>query len=217
MGAFGVARLVRQTMAEQGLAQSRFRGLDLDKRKIGLRKEACDLCQNDCTITFADIEGVPGSPSWGYMCGRDPAEQKVRKSPYDRPCACASVCGARRRRGESPGRRAGGGPAASASDLHLLSAVAASSSTRWDSACNVSGQTTDEIRELGPRMAGADFCFPGQSWRSAMWRSSRSPTGWTSCVVPHLKNTPANQDTTRHRPCAPTCKALRPAAAPPWP
>ena len=76
-----------------------------------LRNETCELCQNDCTITFADIEGVEGAPSWGYMCGRDPNEQKVRKSPHDRALrlrqrlwreAGAGVEGARRRAGDRP-------------------------------------------------------------------------------------------------------------------
>jgi hypothetical protein len=154
MGAFGVARLVRQTMAEQGLHQSRFRGLDLDKRKIGLRKETCNLCQNDCTITFADIEGVPGSPSWGYMCGRDPAEQKVRKSPYDRALRLRQRLW---REGGAGVKVPDNAPVVGLPQALLTYTYY----PLWQRFFNtlgfrvqLSGQTTDEIRELGPRMAG---------------------------------------------------------------
>ncbi len=76
-------------------AQMSFHRLDLESRKVTLRKENCVLFQNDCSITYAEIEGVEGAPSWGYMCGRDPAEQKVRKSPHDACCGFASASGAR--------------------------------------------------------------------------------------------------------------------------
>jgi len=77
MGAFGVARLVRQTMANSASPVS-FPRLDLDKRKIAMRKETCDLCQNDCTITFADIEGVQGSPGMIPVCWSFGAGQNIR-------------------------------------------------------------------------------------------------------------------------------------------
>ena len=38
MGAFGVARLARQTMSEKGEVKSHFHGLDLERRKVTLRK-----------------------------------------------------------------------------------------------------------------------------------------------------------------------------------
>ena len=53
--------------------------------KISIRKETCELCQNNCAISFAEIEGLDEAPSWGYMCGRDPEENKVRVNPHEKP------------------------------------------------------------------------------------------------------------------------------------
>ena len=165
MGAFGVARLARQSMMEKGAVKSKFHGLDVESRKVTLRKETCDLCQNDCSITFAEIEGVEGvpPPSWGYMCGRDPAEQKVRKSPHDR------LLRLRQRFWREAG--AGVKVADTARVIGIpQSLIMYTYYPMWQRFFNtlgfkvqLSGQTTDEIRELGPRMAGADFCFdPGR-------------------------------------------------------
>jgi predicted CoA-substrate-specific enzyme activase len=196
MGAFGVARLARQAMAEKGAqARTRFHGLDLESRKVTLRRETCDLCQNDCSITFAEIEGVEGAPSWGYMCGRDPAEQKVRKSPHDRML----------RLRQRIWREAGAGVKV-ADDAKTIgipqSLVNYTYYPMWQRFFNtlgykvqLSGQTTDEIRELGPRMAGADFCFPA---KLALGHVAKLATqdGVDFIFVPHLKNTPANEETT---------------------
>ena len=195
MGAFGVARLVRQAMAEQGKTQSRFHGLDLDKRKITLRKETCNLCQNDCHITFAEIEGVEGSPSWGYMCGRDPNEHKVRKSPHDRAL----------RLRQRLWREAGAGVKVpeDAPVVGIPQALATYSYyPLWQRFFNtlgfrvqLSGQTTDEIRDLGGRMAGADFCFPAKLGLGHVAKLATT-SGVDFIFAPHLKNTPANEDTT---------------------
>src|SRR5208283_648643 len=75
MGSYGAALLVKRAI--EGKA-TRFKGLDLSRRKIGLRNEPCNLCANHCKITFAQIEGESEQPSWGYMCGRDPSEERVR-------------------------------------------------------------------------------------------------------------------------------------------
>jgi len=195
MGAFGVARLARQAMAEKPTAKSRFHGLDLESRKVTLRKESCDLCQNDCSITFAEIEGVPGSPSWGYMCGRDPAEQKVRKSPYDRMI----------RLRQRLWREAGAGVKVP-DDARVIglpqSLLTYTYYPMWQRFFNtlgfrvqLSGPTTDELRELGPRMAGADFCFPAKLALGHVAKLAMQD-GVDFVFVPHLKNTPANEETT---------------------
>jgi predicted CoA-substrate-specific enzyme activase len=195
MGAFGVARLARQAMEERGATKSRFHGLDLESRKVSLRKETCDLCQNDCSITFAEIEGVPGSPSWGYMCGREPGEQKVRKSPFDRML----------RLRQRLWREAGAGvkvPDEAPVIGIPQSLIMYTYYPMWQRFFNtlgfkvqLSGQTTDEIRELGPRMAGADFCFPA---KLALGHVAKLAThdGVDFVFVPHVKTTPANDETT---------------------
>ena len=195
MGAFGVARLARQAMAERQATHSRFHGLDLESRKVNLRKETCDLCQNDCSITFAEIEGVAGSPSWGYMCGRDPAEQKVRKSPHDRMI----------RLRQRIWREAGAGVKV-APEARVIgipqSLIMYTYYPMWQRFFNtlgfnvqLSGQTTDEIRELGPRMAGADFCFPAKLALGHVAKLAVQD-GVDFVFVPHVKNTPANEETT---------------------
>jgi predicted CoA-substrate-specific enzyme activase len=201
MGAFGVARLARQAMLEKGAAnatantQTRFHGLGIESRKVSLRKETCDLCQNDCSITFAEIEGVEGAPSWGYMCGRDPNEQKVRKSPHDRML----------RLRQRFWREAGAGVkvAENARTIGIpQSLITYTYYPMWQRFFNtlgfkvqLSGPTTDEIRELGPRMAGADFCFPA---KLALGHVAKLATqdGVDFVFVPHVKNTPANEETT---------------------
>ncbi|OGQ90263.1 MAG: hypothetical protein A2289_20190 [Deltaproteobacteria bacterium RIFOXYA12_FULL_58_15] len=77
MGAWGVALLAREHLRIGG-ETSRFIGLDLSGRHVELRKERCKLCNNDCEITFANIEGCDEEPSWGYVCGRDAADEKMR-------------------------------------------------------------------------------------------------------------------------------------------
>lgn len=195
MGAFGVARLARQAMAERGATKSKFHGLDLESRKVSLRKETCNLCQNDCSITFADIEGVEGSPSWGYMCGRDPNEQKVRKSPHDRML----------RLRQRIWREAGAGVKVP-DDAKVVgipqSLINYTYYPMWQRFFNtlgykvqLSGGTTDEIRELGPRMAGADFCFPAKLALGHVAKLANQE-GVDFVWVPHVKNTPANEETT---------------------
>jgi len=78
MGSYGAALLTKRLMREEKRERSTFKGLDLSRRRITLRTERCALCQNHCQITFADIEGESESPSWGYMCGRDPDSAQVR-------------------------------------------------------------------------------------------------------------------------------------------
>ncbi|RLB65730.1 MAG: hypothetical protein DRH08_07585, partial [Deltaproteobacteria bacterium] len=75
MGAYGVAILARDSMAAAGTTQSMFRGLDLGEQAVTLSSKSCNICQNNCSITIANIAGVSATPSWGYICGRDPDEE----------------------------------------------------------------------------------------------------------------------------------------------
>jgi predicted CoA-substrate-specific enzyme activase len=162
MGAYGVAMLTRQVMAEQGRAETSFWGLDLDKRRICVRKETCDLCQNHCTISFADIEGVRESPSWGYMCGRDPEEKKVRVNPHEKALRTRMRLWRETGAGMKPPDDAPvvGIPQALTTYTYL---------PLWQRFFNrlgykvvLSGLTNDDIRTLGNRLCGAEFCFPAK-------------------------------------------------------
>ena len=75
LGAYGAALIAAEQVGER----SKFRGLDLRKRKIQLIEEECSYCNNHCTITYADVEGLSERPSWGYMCGKEPGEHRKRK------------------------------------------------------------------------------------------------------------------------------------------
>ncbi|MBI5499406.1 MAG: hypothetical protein HY907_04130 [Deltaproteobacteria bacterium] len=77
MGAKGVACLARRQRV--GAGPSAFRGLDCLDGAIEIRQERCELCQNKCAITFARSPRLEDALSWGYLCGRDPEEKKVRK------------------------------------------------------------------------------------------------------------------------------------------
>jgi predicted nucleotide-binding protein (sugar kinase/HSP70/actin superfamily) len=80
MGALGVALLARQELLESK-SPSRFIGLDFQYQKVSLTFSTCDLCQNHCTITTARIgeDANPAHmPSWGYMCGREPEDTRLK-------------------------------------------------------------------------------------------------------------------------------------------
>ncbi|MFQ6082328.1 MAG: acyl-CoA dehydratase activase [Candidatus Aminicenantia bacterium] len=77
MGAYGVALLTKEKM-EETRTISKFKGLDLAQRKIDFSFEYCSYCPNHCKITRAHIEGEKETPSWGYLCGREPEDEKMR-------------------------------------------------------------------------------------------------------------------------------------------
>jgi predicted CoA-substrate-specific enzyme activase len=56
-------------LAEQGVAQTRFKGLGLYRHPIPIRSEICGLCTNHCKITVARVEGE--ETAYGFLCGRD--------------------------------------------------------------------------------------------------------------------------------------------------
>ena len=64
-GALGTALL----LAEQKTTSTKFRGLDLHKKRIPIKSEVCGQCANHCKITLADIgdERI----AYGFLCGRD--------------------------------------------------------------------------------------------------------------------------------------------------
>ncbi|HEY3351631.1 MAG TPA: acyl-CoA dehydratase activase [Polyangia bacterium] len=159
MGAYGVALLVRDLVAEK---PSRFRGLDLASREVRLRKETCDLCDNYCTITSAEVEGQGGAASFGYMCGRDPAEKKQKLSPGFEMF----------RLRERLMREAGKGPKP-AEDAPVVGLPRTLSSytflplwRRFFAELGfktvTSKETSDETKQKSSDVCGAEFCFPAK-------------------------------------------------------
>lgn len=164
MGSYGAALLTREFMRAQQRQKSGFRGLDLEDRPVELRRERCDLCQNHCSITIADIAGVTEHPSWGYMCGREPGASSRRVSPETRFL----------RKRQSLWQTAGSGiePPKDARTVGIPQALTTYTYlplwrrffNRLGYKIRLSGPTTQAIRELGSRLSGAEFCFPAKTF-----------------------------------------------------
>jgi predicted CoA-substrate-specific enzyme activase len=76
MGAYGVALLAQ---SKAGAGGSKFKGLGLASRRIGVEKETCDGCRNRCELTRAVVEGEVQHQLWGMKCGRDESGRAARK------------------------------------------------------------------------------------------------------------------------------------------
>ncbi|MFH0759498.1 MAG: acyl-CoA dehydratase activase [Bacteroidota bacterium] len=72
-GALGTALL----LMEEHRGSTRFRGVDLYKRKIPVQTETCELCLNRCTISVASLNGE--KVAYGFLCGRDYETRKYVK------------------------------------------------------------------------------------------------------------------------------------------
>ena len=97
-GALGVAL----TLADDGVAQTSFRGLSLYREAVDLRYEGCELCHNHCKISVADV----GRDRWmerdagrGEREERDAYERsfhwdylQVRDSGHDSPHRAKRRC-----------------------------------------------------------------------------------------------------------------------------
>ncbi len=83
MGAWGVALITAQRLRERNQATS-FPGLHMADRAVRLENDVCTLCANRCHVTHAHVEGLDEVPSWGYLCGRDPDEEKVKANTHFR-------------------------------------------------------------------------------------------------------------------------------------
>ncbi|MBN1388821.1 MAG: hypothetical protein JW965_10260 [Bacteroidales bacterium] len=64
-GALGAALM----LADEHNGESRFRGFGILDEEIKVRNEVCGLCNNNCRITVANIQGE--NVAYGFLCGRD--------------------------------------------------------------------------------------------------------------------------------------------------
>ena len=64
-GALGAALM----LLEQGITESRFKGIRLHEKDIPVRSEVCGICTSHCKITIADVDGE--LVAYGFLCGRD--------------------------------------------------------------------------------------------------------------------------------------------------
>ena len=186
MGSYGVALLTRRVMQEQGRTASAFRGLDLDQREITLSKETCDLCNNHCAITQSNIDGEPG-PSWGYMCGREPGERKMRVTPHSRLLRRRKNWWLEAGRGIDIPEDAPVVGIPQALSIYTYLPLWRRFFNRLGYRVLLSGGTTQEIRELGGRMSGAEFCFPAKGFLGHV-ASLAAKEGVDFVFLPEMKN-----------------------------
>ena len=159
MGAYGSALLAIDARQRDDADDSAFRGLDLASRRIELHREVCELCNNLCTITTADIEGDEARPSWGYLCGRDPEETRMRRPDGFRPIQ-ERLKAWRRARGPRP-----------AADAPLIAIPRALGT--WDLyplwrtfleslgfRVKLGPPTDGPISTTGSQLSASDYCFP---------------------------------------------------------
>lgn len=160
MGCYGLTLTLLDRYREKPEA-SRFLGLDLSKKQINLTQDVCELCANSCTITHATIEGVTGSPSWGYLCGREPEDTKIKVTDYFKMYNKRQKMfrnTADKRQKEKPKRRVIGIPRVLSTYTYFPLWQSFFHELGFDVA--LSPETNDDIRKLTHGLVGADFCFP---------------------------------------------------------
>lgn len=200
MGAIGAGLLAYEHLQEKG-ESTRFRGLEVARRNVQVTLSNCDLCSNNCIITTAHIEGVEETPSFGYLCGREPYETKMRKNVEYSPFRASKAL---LRLKEKPAAENGSGrprigvPAGLATYGYaplfrtLLEALGAEPV--------FSGETNREIARLGAARAASDFCFPVKVFYGHV-ASLSERDDLDAIFVPHMIEEVRNKFTTRRRFC----------------
>lgn len=164
MGALGVALLTRDAIRRED-RPSRFRGLDLSNRDVRLTQEDCDLCQNSCRITYAHIQGTDEVPSWGYLCGRDPAAAEKRNRTEFEAFRRRRKLAARAFADHRLAAKKAAGPVVGLPQT----LTAFSHGPLWQTlldglGCRVSlSRPTDaDTREMASALVGSEYCFPAK-------------------------------------------------------
>ncbi len=198
MGAIGAALLAREHLLAEG-RETAFRGLDLADREVRVSLSRCDLCSNDCVITTAHIAGVEEEPSFGYLCGREPGDKKMRKNveyaPFRSHKAALGLKGPSTSRGDRPRI---GVPAALATYGYaplfrtLVEALGAEPV--------FSRETDRDIARLGAAKVGSDFCFPVKVLYGHV-ASLLDRDDLDGVLVPHMIEEERHRYTTRRRFC----------------
>lgn len=159
MGSYGVALVTRDRMLKAG-SSTTFVGLDFKDREVRLEQDRCELCANRCGITRAHVEGLDSAPSWGYLCGRDPDDERVRVAAEYEPFRLRNrvfkaVDGTARSDPDAP-------------TIHMPAALLTHSYYPfWKQFFHTLGvnlklspATDRRIVELSSDWVGADYCFP---------------------------------------------------------
>ena len=193
MGCYGLALITLRQMDETGEA-SGFVGLDFVDREVVLNQETCDLCTNSCSITFADVEGRRARPSWGYLCGRDPEDGRVKANRGYRFFQRREKCwDAGERLPARDGAPRIGIPRALVQHTYL---------PMWQSFLEalgfevvLSGATSRETVARSDRWVGADYCFPVKIAHGHV-RELIEDQDLDRIFVPHMISAPESRNET---------------------
>jgi len=205
LGAFGVALRTRDRIRGTGRS-SRFKGLDLSKRRITLSQEQCELCSNACRITSAHIAGEKEVPSWGYACGRDPQAQEKRKSeefdPFGLRTRLGALAFARHRKEGGPNGTVVGLPQALSTFNH--GALWQTFLTHLGCQVRRSRPTDGPTREAANSLVGSEYCFPAKLAHGHVGRLLEDPeVEWL--FIPHTVSEPVPPEHTNAFFCPVVC------------
>lgn len=186
LGAYGVALEARERVAN-GERPSSFKGLDLSSREVRIEREICDICSNDCTITYAHVDGEDEVASWGYLCGRDPDEMEKREPDEfeafrQQQRLTNRAVALHRYRGDLDERTVGL-PQTLATYSHRALWMTFLSHLGFP--VRLSTPTNEEIREKSSALVGAEFCFPVKLAHGHV-ASLLEDDGVSSVFLPHL-------------------------------
>ncbi len=165
MGSYGVALLTRDHLrATKGTSQ--FLGLDLSSREVTIHEETCRLCSNLCTISYAHVQGLTTTPSWGYMCGREPDDHKMKAHHYFDAFKTREKIWKTFTLAKDPNQE--NKAAVSVKTIGIPQALTTYTYLPlWRTffqelgqRIKLSGKTTQEVINKGIQTVGADFCFP---------------------------------------------------------
>lgn len=161
MGSFGLTLILKDEY-DKNQYQTKFRGLDLSRKKIEVTQDICELCTNKCTIAHANIEGIDEKPSWGYLCGRDPEDKRVKVNQFFKMYEKRSKLW----------KRMGSKNEVSKESKTIGIPRALSTYTYfplWNRFFNelgfqvkLSPETNEDIRKRTSQLVGAEFCFPAK-------------------------------------------------------
>jgi len=190
MGAYGVALLARDHRTETG-EPSRFKGLELSDRTIVLTQEECELCSNHCRITYANIQGEEETPSWGYLCGRDPAAEEKKTTrefdPFRLRAKLAAAAFAGHREEKKPTGPVVGLPMTLSTFSH---------GPLWQTFLNNLGcrvrfsrGTDTSTRQEAGSLVGSEYCFPAKLAHGHVGKLLQNPEiEWV--FMPHTVSEP---------------------------
>lgn len=198
-GAIGAAQLARERLAASGRKTS-FRGLGLSSRNVQVSYSQCDLCTNRCKITHAEIEGEATAPSWGYLCGREPDENRRKRNTLYEPFETRNRLFAR-------AGRAGNGKLAApqgktplvvrmprALGFHAFLPLWRTFFSHLGVRTEVTEPTSREIAEAGISSSSAEFCFPVKVFLGHV-RKALEQEG--QVFLPHMINAAKTEVTVR--------------------